>query len=313
MILQDVMNLIINKENKNLIVFVGDDRDFINLYINNYAKALNKEIEIFNTLKDAIEESEGSLIGINSIKVVREDITLFKDTTRWNRIIESDDNFILTFTSLDKASEFKKHFKDYIVEIPIIEEKYLIKQIKTKIDLEEESIKLLITNSRGNYTLILNEIDKVVNLSRKLKINEERAFKRLYRENQIGEKEKVDINILVDELLNNNFSHLDSMNFIEPFSLMGYLISIVSALYITRNTKDNELVKKILPNMSDKAINFYRMFKKTSFKEPRLKQIITNLNLLSIKIKEGKILNSAINNSIILIMTNEYFNLENIK
>lgn len=145
-------------------VMTGEEIGVMNIYINQIAKTVDKQVYRADTFKEVFQKiTKQSIIKQSFVYVVRDDkevitsekIQKILDKANWNDIV------ILVFSSIDKRTKFAKTYKDMICEFEPLPEQILIKYIKKEIDLSTENCQKLIQACESDYSRIMLEIDKI--------------------------------------------------------------------------------------------------------------------------------------------------------
>ena len=172
----DVKHHIISGEFDNFYIFDVEDSYIAKLYIDKIVKRTGYRLEYVESVSEIYSKLRSkSLFSSPFVYVVMNDkeFTNSKYESRWD-LIESQiksDILILEYTSVDRRIKFWKKFKDHAVKFEHLDDRLLVKHIQSKIKLSEKDCKLLIDVCESDYGRILNEIDKMLHMSNKDRVN----------------------------------------------------------------------------------------------------------------------------------------------
>ena len=159
---------ILNKDIPNLLIFIGEEKKLIDIYVNQIEKELNTKATSVNDVVRAINlQTQKSLFTKPvDLMVVKNDKDVISNKSIWNLIKNIKNHLILIYDDLKKDS-FYKEFEPYIVEF----KKMTVQNIKASLikhlsdnnmKLPEKYIDWLINNCSNDYGRCLNELDKIL-------------------------------------------------------------------------------------------------------------------------------------------------------
>ena len=179
------------KEPQHFYIFVGEEVEVMDIYINKIAECIN----VKPTRADSVEEvlpkiTSNSLFSTPQCYVIREDKEFIKsDAVQdfFDEKIQSQNIVILTFYTLDKRTKFYKAYTDSIVFFERLNEQILSKYVHRKIELSERNTRMLIDVCECDLSRIYLEIDKVISYAEKTGCSNDQSFVALLESGTIYE------------------------------------------------------------------------------------------------------------------------------
>ena len=210
--LMELHKSIVEKENKHIYIFTGEEIYIRDNYINKICEVFcNNEYMRFDTVESAFQTMRKSRIfGGCKAFLVSDDKLYVKQENVWqglyNDVISTGNILILTYNSMDKRGKFYKQNKEYICEFEKLGSEMLYKYISRDTELNEDNINMLIQICDSNYNRIVLEEDKIIQLSQSLNISQDEAFKKLLESGGIY-KEIGDITFkFTDSIMDNDLT-----------------------------------------------------------------------------------------------------------
>ena len=164
----DVSALKAKIQTKNIpsyLIFTGDEWKIQEIYIQQIAKALEKDIRRVDTLQEVYDSLRSkSFIKTSYIYVIRDSKELMQNEKVQQQIsagILKENVLIHLITNIDKRTKFYKQYTNDIIVFERLSDTLLRKYILKEINLSERNIKRLIAICEHDYGRILLEIDKI--------------------------------------------------------------------------------------------------------------------------------------------------------
>lgn len=147
------------------LIFAGEEWKVQEIYINQIAKAMNKEVRRIDSIADIYSSLKNkSFVQKSYVYVVRDDKELMtneKIQQQINSGLLADNILILILTTIDKRTRFFKAYNAQICVFDKLSNSLLTKYINAEIKLSERNIQRLINICESDYGRILLEIDKI--------------------------------------------------------------------------------------------------------------------------------------------------------
>lgn len=259
MLIQELQKSIIDKDNKHIYFFTGEEIYVRDVYIQHIVNTFSNDLPVrCDTVSQAMEHIQKPRIsGSVRVFIVSDDKTYIKEEKAWqtvnNAVINGNDILILIYNSVDKRSKFYKHYKDIICEFEKLSDELLFKYISKDIDLSDDNINKLISLCGGNYNRIRLEEDKIKQYAECMNCDYNTAFTELLNCGVIYE-EIGDITFrFIDSILYHNMDDIlkykiQAKKIKEPelltlSVLFKSLVNIYQVQSLPKNTKD--IAKKL--------------------------------------------------------------------
>lgn len=254
MLIQELQKSIIDKDNKHIYFFTGEEIYVRDVYIQHIVNTFSNDLPVrCDTVSQAMEHIQKPRIsGSVRVFIVSDDKTYTKEEKAWqtvnNAVINGTDILILTYSSIDKRSKFYKQHKDIICEFEKLSDELLFKYISKDIDLSNDNINKLISLCGGNYNRIRLEEDKIKQYAECMNYDCNTAFTKLLNCGVIYE-EIGDITFrFIDSILYHNMDDIlkykiQAKKIKEPelltlSVLFKSLVNIYQVQSLPKNTKD---------------------------------------------------------------------------
>lgn len=147
------------------LIFIGEEWKVQEIYIQQIAKALNKEIRRIDSISDVYNSLKNkSFVSKSYVYVVRDDKDLIQNENLQQQIdagILGENLLIHLITNVDKRTKFYKRYTSDIITFERLSDSMLYKYISKEIKLSERNIKRLVECCEHDYGRILLEIDKI--------------------------------------------------------------------------------------------------------------------------------------------------------
>lgn len=222
-----------NRKVSNFYIFIGEETQVQNIYINKIANVTGSSVVFADSLTEIHSNLfNRSLFDKNSCYVLLDDEDFTTNDKLWDIQSKIKDGVILVlkYTNIDKRSRFYNHFKNIIVEFNRLPENVMIKHIRKEIDLSESSCKRLIGLCESDWGRIVIEVDKIKNYADALKLDDETAFRELLNQKAIYQPPQDAIFDLVDAILRRKLK-LSFQLLQECISINENTFAILSVLY----------------------------------------------------------------------------------
>ena len=259
MLIQELQKSIIDKDNKHIYFFTGEEIYVRDVYIQHIVDTFSNDLPVrCDTVSQAMEHIQKPRIsGSVRVFIVSDDKTYTKEEKAWqtvnNAVINGTDILILTYSSIDKRGKFYKQHKDIICEFEKLSDELLFKYISKDIDLSDDNINKLISLCGGNYNRIRLEEDKIKQYAEFMNYDCNTAFTELLNCSVIYE-EIGDITFrFIDSILYHNMDDIlkykiQAKKIKEPelltlSVLFKSLVNIYQVQSLPKNTKD--IAKKL--------------------------------------------------------------------
>ena len=168
------------KEPQHFYIFVGEEVEVMDIYINKIAECMNVKSTRADSVEDIMPKlSSNSLFSTPQCYVIREDKEFIKSEAVqdfFDEKIQSQNIVILTFYTLDKRTKFYKAYNDSIVNFERLNEQILTKYVHRKIELSERNTRMLIEVCENDLSRIYLEIDKVISYAEKTGCSNDQSF-----------------------------------------------------------------------------------------------------------------------------------------
>ena len=219
MLIQELQKSIIDKDNKHIYFFTGEEIYVRDVYIQHIVNTFSNNTPIYcDTVVDAMKYIQKPRIS-DAVRVfiVSDDKLYIKEEKYWesvnNVIINGTDILILIYNSIDKRSKFYKHYKDIICEFEKLSDELLFKYISKDIDLSDDNINKLISLCGGNYNRIRLEEDKIKQYAECMNCDCNTAFTEL-----------LDCGVIYEEIGDITFKFTDSILYHNMGDILKYKI-----------------------------------------------------------------------------------------
>lgn len=162
--LKELRSLIHSNEIPKFMIFNVDEPNLAKQYIQSMATVLNKHFKYYDNSKEVIYET-----AVN----IREDflyIILNEKDADIEGLLKTNRYIILYYTNKNLLSKIDKKYSKYIVDFDKIDKyttlAYMIKYLQNnKIEINQDKLEKLIEHSNYNFSITINELDKVVALN----------------------------------------------------------------------------------------------------------------------------------------------------
>lgn len=208
-----------------------------------------------------------------------------------------DDNTTLVFITNELKNTNKNYLKikPYInyIDCSFTNNLEVLKYIEdytnnNHIEIEKNTLKILINNYQNNIDLIINELDKLSNLHIKIDNDVLNEYSFFYYEDQVFDFS----NAIITKNFKEGFLLLEKLldNKVEVSSLVGLLASSYTNLYLVKEAKEkgltDEEVNTLLEYNNIKRVYVVNKNAKL-YTTKQLEDIIKELSLVDLKIKTG--------------------------
>ena len=152
------------KKFNNYYIFCGEEIGVMNIYINQIAKVVNKQIYRADSFKEVFSKvTKQSIIRNSFVYVIRDDKDVITSEKVQNVLSKANwsDIVIFVFSNMDKRTKFYKAYKDTICEFEPLEERVLMKYVDREVHLSVENCRKLVQACESSYSRIMLEIDKI--------------------------------------------------------------------------------------------------------------------------------------------------------
>lgn len=247
---------IINKKIPKNSLFIGDECNIINLYIEQICKYMGLtrcDIESASTV--LMPQKTISLLGDKLLYVCKYDKSITTAEKLWQNVKYLGTNYlVLIYTTIDKRSKFYNYFKDNIVEFTEQDDKTLKIMLNNQHSLCEGAVNRLIKGCQNNYGKCLLELDKISKLSKVRNISQDDAYKALLKDNAIYEESNNNIDIFVNAVLNRTTDAYKQYDLLKRQNESN--IQIIGWLY---NGFRTQLIVETVktPNTESTGLNYY--------------------------------------------------------
>ena len=179
------------KEPQHFYIFVGEEVEVMDIYINKIAECINVKPTRADSMEEVLPKiTSNSLFSTPQCYVIREDKEFIKSEAVqdfFDEKIQSQNIVILTFYTLDKRTKFYKAYTDSIVFFERLNEQILSKYVHRKIELSERNTRMLIDVCECDLSRIYLEIDKVISYAEKTGCSNDQSFVALLESGTIYE------------------------------------------------------------------------------------------------------------------------------
>lgn len=161
---QQLKQLIKNKQLPNFLIFTGDEWKVQQIYIETIAKAVECPIVKIDSIMDIWRSlAVKSIINTKNIYLLADDKELITTEALYTQVTDrlGDNILILVLHSPDKRLKMLKQYKDSIVEFNPLKSDILKRYIQKEIDLNDRNCEILMEICDYNYGHCLLEIDKI--------------------------------------------------------------------------------------------------------------------------------------------------------
>lgn len=159
----DLKKAIVEGNIPHFLVFSGEERTLLYMYLNELHDRLKIERSDTDTLVDAFNKAASrSLLSSNKkLIVVKDDKSSLSDDKLLNSICKSSNYIVLILTNIDKRSQFAKQFDNNIVIFDKMSESILTQALMPQANIPDNFIKWLIEVCGRDYGRCMMELDKV--------------------------------------------------------------------------------------------------------------------------------------------------------
>ena len=223
------------KEPQHFYIFVGEEVEVMDIYINKIAECINVKPTRADSMEEVLPKiTSNSLFSTPQCYVIREDKEFIKsDAVQdfFDEKIQNKNIVILCFYSLDKRTKFYKAYTDSIVFFERLNEQILSKYVHRKIELSERNTRMLIDVCENDLSRIYLEIDKVISYAEKTGCSNDQSFVALLESGTIYEPPYDAIFDFVDAVLKRKTKL--SYNLYQQCQAIGEAnLTLLSVLYI---------------------------------------------------------------------------------
>ena len=163
--LVDLMKKISNNDIPHFLIFFGEEKKIIDIYIQNIVQSVDGKKVVVDNVSQAIKDNgKKSLDKSIKVYVATEDTAFFTKDESWENVRKSmhKNYLILRYHSLDKRSAFVRKNQQNIVEFSHLSDEVLQQYIYRDLpDLSDENASKLISYCSNDYGRILLEVDKI--------------------------------------------------------------------------------------------------------------------------------------------------------
>lgn len=171
MTISDVKKQIQDNAIGNLYVFVGSEIGIMNIYIDMIASAFDNvaHTESITSIYRTLTSKSLFNTGQNTLYVIREDSAFLSNEKYWDSLISllkiRNITIIFKYGEISKSNKIYKVLEDNIVIFDKLSPGVLRKHIQDKVDIPVSYCDYLIDVCDRDYSRIMLEVDKIVNLS----------------------------------------------------------------------------------------------------------------------------------------------------
>ena len=254
MTLKELNSSIVNKEQKNLYIFIGTEVFVMDTYINKICEVFeyNKVLGSYKPTFDAA-----------TMFVDRNNESILKNQKCWSTL--KNKKTILCYDSIDKRSSFYKAFEDDIVFFNKLPLDTLVSYITQKSDISREYAGKLVESCNYDYSTILFELDKIQSYSKIKKLAQNLAIIEFFEDGQLVINEDSEslkfASFLVSADVRNVYSMLYSFKSDESILVLSTCYTLFKNLYLIQSYNGPA-------NKTSEAtgLNYYQVKNLASFK-----------------------------------------------
>lgn len=171
-------------------IFTGEEVAVMDIYIEMIGKIKGVKPRRADSVTDIMGSiTNKSIFNESNIYVISDDKDFLKQEDVWDKFIkgemQEDNIVILIFNNIDKRSKFYKNYNKTFTEFEKLSPEVLAGYINRNIGLDTSNAKNLAMLCECNYSRILLESDKIMQLSKANKIDILGAYKIALNENLI--------------------------------------------------------------------------------------------------------------------------------
>jgi len=290
MTLRELNKSIVEKVKKSFYIFVGKDKAVIDIYLHKMEEVFELPLKIYDNYNSAKEEDENSLFSItNTISVIYNDLDFIKEEKEWLSANQPTDNIFILVYYETPPSKFLTNFKDRVIIFDDISESNIVDYLSSIIDLDINSIKVLVKRTHCNLTFAVNEIDKIKQYSEISGKSIQESFTTLLNEGLIGEDEEVSVFTTIDDILKKDFKYVFyEIEKVNPLSFLSIFYNQVrSALVVSISNGRIEDIENTT-GLSSKIIYMFKR-KTIRYTKKDLINILLKIGEVERAVKVGKI------------------------
>lgn len=198
MLISDLKNNIVNNNIRNFYIFTGEEEGIMDIYIRQICKKLGLTIKWADSIQEVSKQLNlKSLVKVRYLYLVRRDNAFKSDEKLWEMLKNgiSGQYIILIQPEIDKrSSKFFKFFEDIMIKFEKLSTDMLIKYVQSKArNLSTDKIEKLCEWCSNSYSRVMNEVDKIVCLSKATNKDYDTCFDWLVKDNGIHQDKEFDI------------------------------------------------------------------------------------------------------------------------
>lgn len=237
--LVELQKCIRNDTLPNLLIFVGEDYELGNIYIENICKMCHYALRSVSTIADAIvENSRNEVFPENKLFVVKYPQVTPIEQEQIEKINKFKDNkVILVLSSFSKKYKTAKDNEDITVNISPQSKEVFLRMVEPTSKMSKKNIEKLAEICHNNYGRYLRELDKVVQYSEANNISRDSACEKLIEEEIILPDNDKAAFTFVDKLLSAKkdlYKYYQKIPSSERISLLSLIYSNYRNQYITQ-------------------------------------------------------------------------------
>lgn len=235
MTISDVKRQIQENAIGNLYVFVGEEIGIMNIYIDMIADEFENVVNTASITSIYKTLTSKSLFntGQNTLYIIREDSAFLSNEKYWDSIIpilESRNiTIIFKYEEISKSNKIYRALEDRIVIFDRLSPNILKKYIQDVVDIPVAYCEYLIDVCGRDYSRIMLEVDKIINLSEIAGIKHKEALETINADGLIHATVGGSVYDLVDDIMYGN--RQDVLDSLSKCKLRGdnqmYILSIL--------------------------------------------------------------------------------------
>lgn len=209
MLISDLKNDIVAGNIRNFYIFTGEEEGIMDIYIRQICKKLGLTIKWADSIQEVSKQLNlKSLIKVRYLYLVRQDNAFKQEEKLWEMLKNgiSGQYIILIQPEIDKrSSKFFKFFEDIMIKFEKLSTDMLIKYAQSKAKtLDMKKLGQLCEWCSNSYSRVMNEIDKIVCLSKATGKDYNTCFDWLVKDNGIHQDKEFDILQYATNVMNRN-------------------------------------------------------------------------------------------------------------
>ncbi len=236
MLISELKNNIVSNNIQNFYIFTGEEEGIMDIYIRQIAKKLGLTIRWANSVEDVSKQLNlKSLVKVRYLYLVRQDKAVKTQENLWdflkNKIVGN--YVILIEPTLDKKLRFTKFFEDCTVKFEKLSTDMLTQYGKRKCpELPVANLQQVAEWCGNSYLRYMNELDKIVTLSKATGITPLASLVKLEEDGGIYKEREFDVFKYTNLILTRNaFGCYRDLEYVKSQNCEILIVSLLASTF----------------------------------------------------------------------------------